>query len=212
MEITSEKIRTIYKSRGIILNLLEINGYDIADYDNFSVNDVDAMTRNEQLDMLLTHENGKKTFIKYVVKTKKTKTQMKSQFVNELIEQLMSVENILTKKDDIIIIVEDEPNDNLINTMKYLYDNSGVFIVIHNIKRLQFNILEHNLVPKSRVLNDEETELIKKKYNIHNLKQLPEVSRFDPQSLAMCMRPGQVCEYTRKSPTTIETKYYRVCV
>ena len=98
MEITSEKIRTIYKSRGIILNLLEINGYDIADYDNFSVNDVDAMTRNEQLDMLLTHENGKKTFIKYVVKTKKTKTQMKSQFVNELIEQLMSVENILTKK------------------------------------------------------------------------------------------------------------------
>jgi len=44
------------------------------------------------------------------------------------------------------------------------------------------------------------------------VKQLPEVSRFDPHSLAMCLRPGEVCQYERKSPTAMKTDYYRVCV
>ena len=96
--------------------------------------------------------------------------------------------------------------------MKYLYDNEGIFIVVHNIKRLQFNILEHSLVPESRKLNAVETSDLMKKYNLSKLSQLPEVSRFDPQSLAMCLRPGQVCEYKRQSNTAITTNYYRVCV
>jgi len=50
------------------------------------------------------------------------------------------------------------------------------------------------------------------KYNIRDLSQLPEVSRFDPQSLAICLRPGQVCKYTRKSVASLEHDYYRVCV
>ena len=68
------------------------------------------------------------------------------------------------------------------------------------------------MVPKSRVLSDKEVDQLQIKYNLKTLKQLPEVSRFDPQSLAMCLRPGQVCEYIRRSPTSIESKYYRVCV
>ena len=96
--------------------------------------------------------------------------------------------------------------------MKYLYDKDGIFIVIHNIKRLQFNILNHNLVPDCKVLNEEELTDLKRKYNIENLNQLPEISRFDPQALAMCIRPGEVCELKRNSETALETNYYRVCV
>jgi DNA-directed RNA polymerase subunit H (RpoH/RPB5) len=50
------------------------------------------------------------------------------------------------------------------------------------------------------------------KFNIKSLQQFPESSRFDPQALALSMRPGQVVKITRKSITALETEYYRVCV
>ena len=96
--------------------------------------------------------------------------------------------------------------------MKYLYEQDGVFIVIHNIKRLQYNVLDHTLVPQSTILTDDELKDLMVKYNIRDLSQLPQVSRFDPQSLAICLRPGQVCKYTRKSISSLEHDYYRVCV
>jgi DNA-directed RNA polymerase subunit H (RpoH/RPB5) len=93
-----------------------------------------------------------------------------------------------------------------------LYDHDGIFIVIHNIKRLQYNILKHTLVPKAKILSNAEVETLKQRFNLMSVKQLPEVSRFDPQSLAICLRPGEVCKYDRKSATALNTEYYRVCV
>ena len=111
-----------------------------------------------------------------------------------------------------VIVTEFEPNDTIIAKIKYLYAHDNIFIVIHNIKRLQYNILQHSLVPTSRILTTIEVDELKKKYNLQTVKQLPEVSRFDPQSLAMCLRPGEVCKYERKSPTAMNTDYYRICV
>jgi DNA-directed RNA polymerase subunit H (RpoH/RPB5) len=50
------------------------------------------------------------------------------------------------------------------------------------------------------------------KYSLTSVKQLPEISRFDPMALAICMRPNQICEIERNSVTALHTKYYRVCV
>lgn len=209
MNNSSDKIRAIYKSRSTLLELLDAQGYDVEDYVEFSLNEVDAMFNNDQLDMLLTHkDNGKKTYIKYYTNG----GQLHVRKMTEMIDELYNIENVLNKDDDFIIIYEDDPNDTVVTNLKYLYDNEGIFIVVHNIKRLQFNILEHSLVPQSRKLNAIETDDLMKKYNLSKLSQLPEVSRFDPQSLAMGLRPGQVCEYKRQSNTAITTNYYRVCV
>jgi DNA-directed RNA polymerase subunit H (RpoH/RPB5) len=208
MNVSSEYIRRIYRSRTVLLDLMEQQGYDTKNYSNFSVNNVEAMVGNNQLDMLLERSDGKKASIMYIDK----KTQLKSKVIDDYIENLIDIENVIEKKDDIILVYKDEPNENTLNHIKYKFDNEGIYIVVHNIKRLLFNILEHKMVPKSRVLSDIEVEKLKIKYNLRTLKQLPEVSRFDPQSLAMCLRPGQVCEYIRKSPTSIESKYYRLCV
>jgi len=208
MNVSSEDIRRIYRSRLVLLELMKTQGYNTKNYENFSINNVEAMIGNNQLDMLLERDDGKKASIIYIGKN----TQLKAKIIDDYIENLIDIENVLSKKDDIIIVYKDEPNENVLNTLKYKFDNEGVYIIVHNIKRLLFNVLEHSLVPKSRVLSDEEVENLKIKYNLKTLKQLPEVSRFDPQSLAMCLRPGQVCEYIRKSPTSIESKYYRLCV
>lgn len=208
MNVSSEDIRRIYRSRLVLLDLMKTQGYNTKNYENFSINNVEAMIGNNQLDMLLERDDGKKASIIYIEKN----TQLKAKIIDDYIENLIDIENVLSKKDDIIIVYKDEPNENVLNTLKYKFDKEGVYIIVHNIKRLLFNVLEHSLVPKSRVLSDEEVDNLKIKYNLKTLKQLPEVSRFDPQSLAMCLRPGQVCEYIRKSPTSIESKYYRLCV
>ena len=122
------------------------------------------------------------------------------------------IDNTLTKKDTLILIIEDEPNETTINKIKYLYNRDGIFVVIHNINRLQYNLLNHTLVPKCTILGSSEIDELKQKYNIMDTKQLPEISRFDPQALAICMRPGQVCKFERQSSTALFYDYYRICV
>ena len=212
---SSNKVLRIYKSRKTMLDLLETyQNYDVSDYNDFSINEIDAMLSNEQLDMLVQRKSedslGKeqKTYIKYYLQSK----QIRPQTLDDIIEDLYLVENILTKDDTLIIIIDDEPNDTIIAKLNYLYNTSGIFIVIHNIKRLQFNILEHKLVPNMSILSKKEVEELMQKFNLKSVNQLPEIGRFDPQALALSMRPGDVCQINRDSVTSIEYDYYRVCV
>jgi DNA-directed RNA polymerase subunit H (RpoH/RPB5) len=205
----SNRILTLYKSRKTILEHLDNLDYETKDYAGFSINEIDAMYVNKQLDMLITHKsNEKKTYVKYYLEAK----QIRPANLDNIIEDLFVIDNVLTKNDTLIIIIEDEPNDTIINRIKYLYDSEGIFIVVHNIQRLQFNLLNHTLVPSTVILKDHEIEEVKKTYNMKTLQQFPEISRFDPLALAICMRPGQVCMIFRKSATALNYYYYRVCI
>jgi DNA-directed RNA polymerase subunit H (RpoH/RPB5) len=205
----SNRILSIHKSRKNVLDILFEQNYNVSDYEGFTINEIDAMYTNSQLDMLLTNDsNNRKIYVKYYLTAK----QIRPQNLDDIIEDLFTIENVLTKDDTLMIIIEDEPNDTIISKMKYLYDHDGIFVVIHNIRRLQYNILKHRLVPECFVLNKEDSEALMKQYNIKNSKQLPEISRFDPQALAMCLRPGDICEFKRNSSTAMKYNYYRVCI
>jgi DNA-directed RNA polymerase subunit H (RpoH/RPB5) len=207
---SNNKILKIYKSRTTILEVLEENlGYNIEDYNRFSINEIDAMYTNDQLDMLLKHKKtDKKTYIKYYLNSK----QIRPQNLDNIIEDLFYIENVLSKSDDLIIIMDEEPNETILNKLEYLYNHDGIFAVIHNINRLQFNILYHDLVPEMKIMKGEDIEQLLSKYNLKSRNQLPQIGRFDPQALILCLRPGNVVEITRDSITAIKTKYYRVCV
>jgi DNA-directed RNA polymerase subunit H (RpoH/RPB5) len=205
----SNRILTLYKSRKTILEHLDNLDYETKEYVGFSINEIDTMYVNKQLDLLINHKsNDKKVYVKYYLDAK----QLRPANLDNIIEDLFVIDNVLTKNDTLIIITEDEPNDTIINKIKYLFDSEGVFIVLHNIQRLQFNLLEHALVPTTAILNDAEIEDMKRKYNIKSLQQLPEISRFDPMALAICMRPGQVCMIFRNSATALSYTYYRICI
>ena len=209
MSSSSNRILSIYNSRNNLLEILESIGFNTTEYNMFSINEVDAMYKNNQLDMLFTkNDTYGKVYVKYYLNAR----QIKKQDLDDIIEDLYIIDSVLKKEDTIIIITEDEPNDTIVAKIKYLHDQENIFVVIHNIKRLQFNILEHSLVPTCRVLTIDEVDILKRKFNLQSTKQLPEVSRFDPQSLAICLRPGEVCKYDRKSVTAISTEYYRICV
>tara|TARA_E500000178_G_scaffold346007_1_gene396895 strand:+ start:882 stop:1523 length:642 start_codon:yes stop_codon:yes gene_type:complete len=213
MSSISSRIISIHKSRQTILSQLQRQGYDVEDYINFSMNEIDSMLSNSQLDMLLINPtNNTKIYIKYYFTIKQNSKQIKKEVLDNVIEDLFVIEEVLTKKDTLIVIIDDEPNDSILSRIKYLYDHDGIFVIIHNIHRLQFNILEHTLVPNMKILDNKEEEEFMKKYQINDKSQLSEISRFDPQALVVGLRPGNICHIQRPSITALTTDFYRVCV
>jgi len=211
---SSALISTIYNSRKIILDLMEKQGYNVNDYSKFSVNEVNSMKQNNQLDMLLEKKEDdpitkrkNKIYIRYYL----GKT-IRPANLQEMIDDLFNLEEILTKDDTLFIITKDEINETLTNELKHIWETDGIFIVIESIKRLQFNILNHTLVPEHRVMIETEVVEIMKKYNITDKIQLPDISRFDPVARAIGLRPGKVCHIIRPSKTAIEANYYRICI
>ena len=211
---TSSLISSIYKSRTIILDLMKVQGYDTNDYEGFSVNEVNTMKVNNQLDMILEKstvdvdiKRKPKIYIRYYL----AKT-LRPQNLQEMIDDLFNVEEVLSKHDTLFIVVKDEVNETLINALKHIWEQDKIFIVIQNLKRLQFNILKHAIVPPHRVLSIAEVIVVKRRYNIMDDTQFPDISRFDPVAQAIGIRPGQVCEIIRSSKTAISAPYYRICM
>jgi DNA-directed RNA polymerase subunit H (RpoH/RPB5) len=207
-------ISHIFNSRKIILELMGNQGYNINEYINFSVNEANSMKQNNQLDMLLETSDDKvtqekphkKIYIRYYLASRPAPKN-----IQEMIDDLYVLTETLKKTDSLFIIIKDEPNETLLNEIKHIWEADGIFIVIESIKRLQFNILEHILVPHHRVLTESEVVVIMKRYNIIDKTIFPNISRFDPVARVIGLRPGQVCEIIRPSKTSIEAKYYRVC-
>ena len=212
---SNNRVVQIYNSRNTILELLHTkHKYNIDEYKGFSINEIDAMIQSNQLDMLLTQREGEdtnasyKTYVKYYIKS-----SLNEHSLQPIIEDLFILTDTLSTKDMLIVILDGEPNESLQAHLKYKWNHDGIFVVVHNIKRLQFNILEHHLVPSNiHILTAGETDELIRKYHLKSTKELPEISRFDPMALAICLKPGEICTFDRKSPTALLTEYYRICV
>ncbi len=198
----------VHKSRQVVLDILKTRGFDISDYEGFSINEIYSLYTNDQLDLLLTNKNtGEKVYIKYFNLDKTVRPNN----VYDIIEDVFNIEQILSPNDELIIIIKDEPNDTLQKLQRYIFEHDHKFVSIINIERLQFNILNHSLVPKHIVLTQDETDKIKAKFNIIDDSSFPTISRFDPVSQVLGIRPGQVCMIDRPSKTAITSKFYRIC-
>ena len=158
--------------------------------------------------MLVTNDStNKKIYIKYFNLDK----SIRHNNVHEIVDSLFNIEQVLSTDDELIIIIKDEPNETLQKLQTSIYTHDNIFVTIINIDRLKFNILNHNLVPKHRVLTNDEKEQVKAQYNIENDNEFPTISRFDPVSQVLGIRPTELFEIERSSKTAIKTKFYRIC-
>lgn len=204
----NHNIISVFKSRNNILDILQTRGYNIDSYTGFSVNEISSLVSNNLLDMLVTNDTtNKKIYIKYFNLDK----SIRPNNVHEIVDSLFNIEQVLSTEDELIIIIKDEPNETLQKLQTSIYTHDNIFVNLINIDRLKFNILNHNLVPKHRVLTSEEKELVKKQYNIENDSEFPTISRFDPVSQVLGIRPKELFEIERASKTAIKTKFYRIC-
>lgn len=212
---SSGLITMIHKSRQTILELLRAQQYDTSEYESFGVNEVHAMYTNKdvpkQLDMIMSTKqvlSKKKTvYVKYHL----GKT-LRIENIQDYVDDLFNIEQILNKKTDtLVIILKQDMNQTLMNILNEFWDRHGIFIILFSLERLQFNILEHQYVPKHIILTEDERKEMFKRYNILDVKNLPDISRFDPVAQAIGMRPGEICRIERPSKTSVISKYYRYC-
>ena len=214
-QFSSSYISSVYKSRKILLELIKLQGYNVEDYENFSISEVSIMSTHKQLDMFLEKKisdvfttSSNKIYICY-----NYYSQLNTKNINETIKDLYDGDEPKLGSDDtLMFITKEDPNETIVNTLIHIWEVTHKFVNVISIKRLQFNILKHSLVPPHRVLSKEETTNIMKKYNIDNLIQFPEISRFDPVASLIGIKPNEICEITRPSKTSINAKYYRICL
>ena len=200
-------VNQIVKSRDNILAILKKRGFDVSSYENQSVSHVHIMSQTDQLDMLLTNLNTeKKVYVKYHL----GKT-LRQNNIMDYIDDLYTLDNILIKDDELIVIGRELANETMEKALGQVWSQYKYLVTVFGLKSLQFNILEHTHVPPHRVLSLKESDEIKKKYNITEDSQLPDISRFSPVAQAIGIRPGELCEIIRPSKTAITTLFYRIC-
>ena len=200
-------IISIYNSRKNLLEILQERGFNIENHANFGITEIGILMENNQLDMLLENESTKKKiYVKYYV----TKL-IKPQNIYDIVEDLFHIEQILEKKDDLMVIIKDEPNDTMLENIKDIWVSENIYISLVSIKRLQFNILKHTLVPKHTILTATEKEQFMKKYNILDKSQIPDISYFSPVSIVLGLRPQDIVKIERNSRTSINADFYRIC-
>ena len=212
----SPLISKIYKSRNIILNILKSRGLNVDDWSDFSVTEVQAMFNRKELDMLLENPTTKKkVYVKYHLSGTKGGTSMSrlgTSHIYDYVDDLFDIEEVLTSNDDLIIISKDKTNQTIKDLIEQLFIKDKKFVNIYNFHDYLFNVLEHEMQPKFRILSEEEKQKIMKQYNITKDKEFPDISRFDPVSQAIGVRPGEVMEITRSSPTAVKSVYFRICI
>jgi DNA-directed RNA polymerase subunit H (RpoH/RPB5) len=204
----TSQIIELYNSRKTIIDLLESQKYDVSQYKEFGINEVNTLIQTKQMDMMVDKSIvNKRTYVKYHLGK-----SLRPINIYEYVEDLFTLEEVLKKKDDLIVIMKDEPNDTIRKTLTDIWEKDGIFVIVINIKRLQYNILNHQLVPPHTVLTADESAEFKKKYNILDNSQIPDISRFSPVSQVIGIRPNEICKIIRPSKTAIQADYYRVCL
>jgi DNA-directed RNA polymerase subunit H len=208
MSNNTELTNKVFKARKNLLEYLKNIDYNISDYNGFDLNNIGILVENEQLDMLLTDSKNKKVYVKFYI----FKSNLRLNVINEMISDLYVLEEILNPDDTLIIIIKDIPNASTKDIQSQIFSDENKFINIFGLDTLQFNILEHTLVPKHTVLSNDEIKEVKETYNISNNNQLPTISRFDPPVMAINAKPGDIIKIERSCKNSISSNYYRLCI
>ena len=206
-------MKNIYKSRKNILKLLTIRGYDISPYENQTIEELNILYQNhskkvtydiDTLDIKIDDKDKGNILIKYILTDK-----CRPKIIEKIIETLF--DDVLGNNDTCIIITKDKTTykGTLEMVINKIYKDNNQFAQIFCLTDFLYDITEHVLCPKYRILSDEETNIILKKFNIDE-SNLPEICVNDPLGSIYGVKVGNIIEITYPSQTTI-TVNYRIC-
>lgn len=208
-------INKLFKSRGVICEMLEVRGYNLDLYKNFSINEVELMFKGSEkkttaelgsLDMSITNSLGGTLYVKYLLASK-----LRTQNFKLLIDAML--EDYLKSGDEVVFVLKDSVNNmDVFDSMleSYLSIN-GVFIQIFSLDNLLFNITKHELVPKMRIMSPDEAKEVLDKFSA-SPNQMPQILKSDPQAKFLGVRKGDMCEIIRPSETAGNSVTYRMCL
>ena len=208
-------VNKLFKSRGVIVDMINLRRYDASAYSNFSVNEIEAMFKASEkktsadlgtLDITVANKLGSKLYVKYLLASKLRVNNFKS-----LIDEMIN--NFLKEGDEMVFVLKDKINnmDSFNNMLESYLTTHNIFIQIFCLDNLLFNITNHMLVPKMSVVSPEDKDKILENYSA-NSSQLPKILKSDPHAKFLGVRKGDLCQITRASETSGTYISYRICV
>ena len=212
MNDNSTLVNELYISRKNILNYLKKSNYETEELENFTLAEINTMKNNTSeiselnFDVYHKDDGNKKCTVYYYLKNSIKKTAIQN-IVSDYYED--SEQDKLNN--NIIIITLGNINDTIKKTISELWSKYKEYVVIYNIKNLQYNILNHNYVLEHTKLTLEEKNKLYNDLNINNDNELPEISILDPMAKLILLRPGEVCKILRYEQNSYLTDYYRIC-
>jgi DNA-directed RNA polymerases I, II, and III subunit RPABC1 len=195
-----QRKKMFFKVRNTILEMLKDRNYDINESEfNIGFDIFSAMYSENKQDLVFNKNNDENKI--YVHFYTESKNFGKKELTNILtiIDEKYGSDNI-----NILIVLEDKPTSTI---QKELEENHNIEIFF--VKKLMFNITKHVLVPKHKLLNENEIKEILDKYQCKK-NQLPKIQYDDPVARYYGAKVGDVFEITRPTPTTGIFKVYRV--
>lgn len=224
----SQLKKNVFRSRYIILDMLETRGYNIDNYNSFTEKEIDTLFEQINskvstssdlgpLDILVERDipDGvkDKCLIKYRLdeKFKKSKT---------LEQQILDIfKNHLDKNDTVIIMninkipfKKTKKESNVETFIDDIYSKFENFVQIYGIENFLFDVSKHYIVPKHEIIYEKEIKEVREKYNINDLDNLPTIRREDPQAKYVGGKPGDIIKITRPSISNINSTMFRYCV
>jgi DNA-directed RNA polymerase subunit H (RpoH/RPB5) len=119
---------------------------------------------------------------------------------------------------DVILVTKEKLNSQILNRVADINSLANtdpiekmMYIETFIHDELKYNVSRHFLVPKHTKCESTEIKKLMEKFNI-TVKDLPKISREDPQARYLGLRQGEICRITRISPTAGEEPYYRLVV
>lgn len=232
---TEELFDLIARTRPIVLEILEEQGYDTKPYVNQSPNDVITMAMGgpNPLRIRVQERTGaeaptKRAQVFYWV-FEKVKMSLERR-VDELWDIDTYGENAADKETDQAIVILNEPVHDAFHTMAIRqWQINKRRIVFYTIKQIIANPSRHILQPKfrkipaseplplhnatgaaSHVASDSQPE--KNLLRVKNKKNLPLIKfHVDIMTRVLGLVPDDIVEIMRASPTTGDYKMYRIC-
>ena len=201
-------LEKLYKSRNIIIEMMEERGYNMNDFKNYSINEIELMYSNHSKsnkDISPLDIKVNNVYIKYIL-TPKIR-------ISNIINLLNSIKDSFDEGDTIILILNDKiSSENSIEEyFSTLYKNDKLFVQYFDIDSITFNVSKHELVPKHTILSEDEQESLIKSLYIKDIKKLPKIKKTDPISKYHGIKKGQVFKIERPSETSGLYNYYRLC-
>mgnify|MGYP001296692673 CR=1 FL=1 len=161
METNNYTFHEIFKGRENLVSQLKTAGYKTTSVENITADELHYMHMHNDLDFKV--EGGdKKAIVKYFLNK-----PIKAKAIQEMTSELFDPENMfLPEKSVIILVVDSEPNTTLQDVVKQIFAEEKIHIIIYYLKRLQFNVLDHVMVPKHTILSEVDRASFIEKFNI----------------------------------------------
>lgn len=210
----------IFRSRKVILEMLEDRGYDVSTYSNYTINDINLMLMNTKvtaemcpLDILVSKTvDGEtmKAYVKYNL-NKWRQTNKYDKMIETIYETIISPTDTLILIHSDTVIFKPSKDNRIEEYINKMYIKNKYFIQIFGVENFLFNVSHHEIVPKHTIISKEEQRKMLKDNNIISVKNLPTIRREDPMAKYIGMKPGDICKIEFPNLSSGLSVKYRRC-